>query len=260
MCYYSIRTDKGKVYKGDCHRHFMAKSKGLVSKLKGAAVGAAIGLAALTAGVNKANATTISSFRDFCVTSGGRDVRMDTDYETYADNLMIRDKATGTDSIVSGDYHMGFIKYAPEGANVIGYADNLNSLAQEEPAAAGWMQGSYYSILGDGQRPDDVWIVHDGDKNGLGYFNDVTGQWVLGADDTLYKAQDILFGANQIRGDTSQLPIYTAAIGGSEILPHMIIDPIPEPATLGLLGLGAGLALRGRNRKSIESKVTESNK
>jgi hypothetical protein len=172
-------TNKGKVYKGHLHEDFMAKSNGLVSKLKGAAVGAVIGLAALTYTANKANAALVpvSSFREFCVTSGGRSVMMDTDWTTYADNLMVRDPVTRTDSVVNGVYQMGFIKYFSEGsANVVGYANNDPT----QDGMEGFMSGKYYSALGDGQRPDDVWIIHDGNNDGLGNFDTFTRNWYFG--------------------------------------------------------------------------------
>ena len=41
----------------------------------------------------------------------------------------------------------------------------------------------------------------------------------------------------------------------TKVLPQMTI--VPEPATIGLLGLGVGALALGRKRKYVESKVVD---
>jgi hypothetical protein len=254
MRYYSNRTDKGKVYKGERLMFSMEKTKGLAGKLRNITAGALVGIAALTAGANKANATImpINSFKDFINDNYSNTIRMDTDWATYVDNLMIRD-SEGVDSIVNGTYHAGFIKYEGSDAIVTGWADNKSHAWNQYPEAAGFLTGDLYSTTGDGQRPEDIWLVHDGNNDGIGNYDTSTGQWSLGVDDIFYTSQDILFGENQIRGDISQLPAYSA-LGGIGIIPSMTIDPVPEPSTIALLGLGAGAVHAGRKRRFAESK------
>ena len=233
--------------------------KGLVDKIKSgmktAAVGAAIGLAALSYSPKQAKgALVVDSFEDLVVSGfGAQSVRMEIDYSAQTlDNLMIRDSETGVDSIVEGDWHMGFINYVTGGAEVVGFADQPYAGVS---GANGYMSGTYRAGIGDGSRPDDVWLVNDGDGDGIGYLS--SGTWFLGDDDTFYGSNDILFGENRVRGDVSQLPIYTAGTSDNAILPHMIVAPIPEPATIGLLGLGAAALGLGRKRKFVESKVID---
>ena len=234
--------------------------KGLVNKIKGgvktAVVGAAIGLAAMSYSPKQANgALVVDDFSDLVTSkTGGQTVRMEIDYSAQTlDNLMIRNPDTGVDSIVEGDWYMGFIKYVTGGAEVVGHAE------QQWPGvsgANGHMGGTYYSGIGDGSRPDDVWLINDGNGDGIGLLYN-NGTWALGDDDTFYNSNDILFGDNQTRGDVSQLPVYTAGSPDSVYLPDMIVAPvIPEPATVGLLALGAGMALN-RKRKFVESKIVD---
>lgn len=222
----------------------MDNSKNLVDKVKSGArtlaVSAVIGLATF-AYSPKAEATIINSFKDFNSSAHVRSVGMSS-----GTNLLLRDLLTFEDSIVEGynQWHMGFINYVESNAVVVGYADNKSNLYP------GKMYGEYFDeILNEGAFPEDVWIVHDGLGDGLGYIEG--GNWHMGDDDVLYDSQDILFGLEQIRGDVGQLPMLVTS--GSMYLPQMII--VPEPSTIALLGLGA-LAL-GRKRKYVESKVVD---
>jgi len=193
----------------------------------------------------QARLITIESFEDFLSgTQFVQSVRMTADYENeIADNLMIRDPITGGDSIVSGCYHMGFIHYQSDIAYVVGYGENRD---RGYNGWGGYMAGVYvkytksggvtYTLLETGQRPDDIWFIYDGNENGIGHYNTANAIWTMGDDDILYTSKDILFGAEEIRGDVSQLPV----VGGeSNILPHMVIYLVPEPTALLLLGLGS---------------------
>lgn len=140
---------------------------------------------------------------------------------TNSENLMIRDLNTGEDDMVSGNYFMGFIDhYVFDGndfVDIVGYADQYKTL----PSKNGWMFGLYYSGIGNGRRPDDVWIIHDQNGDGIGFI--AWGYWFLGPDDILYTSKDIEFEG--VMGDLSKLPIYISSSPNHAILPHMVIVP-----------------------------------
>jgi len=55
----------------------------------------------------------------------------------------------------------------------------------------------------------------------------IMGYGLWGADDLFYSSINLLFGADQIRGDVSQLPIYDATYGANlDYLPEMIVSPV----------------------------------
>jgi hypothetical protein len=146
----------------------------------------------------------------------------------FVDNLMIRD-LSGVDRVVSGRWHMGFVSLG----YLIGYVDNIY---YSIPGQEGYLSGGYNSSLGDGNRPTGVFLVYDSTGNGWDFVDGVVGSLRDLADgDRFFTEKDILFGSAGLRGDLGigLLPAYSA-IGEVGILPHMVVNPIPEP-TIALL-------------------------
>ena len=163
------------------------------------------------------------------------------------DNLMFDDGVTTQSVGLDGSYwHAGFVDYDGGNIYIVGWAKNpLPTTSGWE----GWLQGRYSSDLGnfdpDGV-PDDLYLVHDQDSDGIGVLDG--GNLILGPDDIFYTADDVLFGAAQIRGDLSQLPAY----GGDGILPSMTVSPVvvPAPATGSAIAvLLSGMAVLRRVRR-----------
>ncbi len=112
---------------------------------------------------------------------------------------------------------MGFVNYLENGgAEIVGYAENR---WRDHEEWKGFIDGRYLETMGDGNRSDDVWVVHDGNGDGIGYV--VNGAWYLGDDDDVFFSEDIMFGQDKIYGDVSQLPVFSS---GTAYLPEMIVD------------------------------------
>jgi|GEM_PF-6275874 len=184
----------------------------------------------------------LEGFTDFMDPSTfAQTLRNDVNGQT-CDSLMWKNPQTEFAEIVPkiGIWRLAAVMYNGAEAYVVGYANNDNGYSNNNAGWEGWLKGEYASPLGDGNRPDDVWIVWDVNGDGIGSYQ--YGTWTLGPDDLFYGSQDLLFGPERIRGDISQMPVFSSPNGGvSAILPQMVVDPIPEPATIVLLGLG-GLA------------------
>ena len=60
----------------------------------------------------------------------------------------------------------------------------------------GQIYGKYLATIGYGNRPDDIWVVHDENGDGIGYV--VNGAWHLGEDDNIYFSEDIMFGPDKV--------------------------------------------------------------
>jgi hypothetical protein len=163
-------------------------------------------------------------------------------------NLLYIDPGTGMEAIVPDDgtvWHMGFFNNVSGGIEFVGFADNDNPYSGF-PGLNGWLLGGHNEHIGDGSRADDLLLVHDLLGDGIGTAS--SGTWLLGADDVLYSSNDILFGPSRLRGEVGLLPLFEP-IGASAILPEMVVSPIPEPATMGLLALGGGALLLKRKGK-----------
>lgn len=186
----------------------------------------AIAVVGICAIARIAEGVAVEDFGDF-MGSGvvSKSVHMNT-----GDNLMIRDP-NGIDFTVEygSHWHMGFINYVEVSptdpnlvANVVGYAQNPWS---DTEGWEGFMTGRYSTVIENGNRPDDIWTVHDQNGDGIGTIDN--GAWHLGSDDLFYSSNDLLLGTEQNRGDVSQLPVYDATFGAIlDNLPQMIVSPV----------------------------------
>ena len=233
-CYPWQTTTNRKIYKvGGC-KYNMAKSKGLVSKLregvksakKAAAVGAvSLGIGAALLGGEAKGATVIENFDELVSnrSCGSQYMLME-----LGDNLMVRDPNSLEDSVVAKDgsiWHMGFVKYVPGGIAIGASASNDNGYSNTFPGYEGWCSGRAYScVFPEGSRAEDVMIAHDpdGGQMALLYAN---GTLVFDENINLYFTGDIEFNGSQ--GDLNQLPEFT--YDDNPILPHMVINPVSGP-------------------------------
>ena len=214
----------------------------LANSSKKLAIYGLVGAVALTAGARIAGAhedgpsgTAIHSFRDFNPSAPVKYVGM-----PVGTNLEILESDPPASIVESGSYwHMGFINYIPNEADpnileaqVVGHADNglRNSSGWE-----GLIYGNYFELLGDGNTPEDVWIVHDVNKDGMG--TATNGTWNMGADDKIYYSGDVMFGPTKVYGDVTQLPAYVTS-GPINPIPAMEVDDRPvrtDPAGMNEL-------------------------
>ncbi len=170
----------------------------------------------------------VYSFRDMW----GEPAGVKTVKSRYDQRLMINHggaiESVGLDG---SSWHIGFVDYREGETHIIGYAQNfLNVYGGYE----GFMWGLYaYEMnLDEDLKADDVFIVQDVLGDGIGVMDE--GEWIPGSDDVFYNANDVLFGADQIRGDVSQLPAY----GASRYLPLMVISDGQVPLDGDLNGDG----------------------
>ena len=209
--------------------------EGVKAVKKATVVGAvSLGIGAALLGSEARGATEIYSFDDLIlgVGNGSGNIKMELQQTNppVIDNLMIRDPNTGVDSIPSKEggsvWHMGFLKYVPEGMIVGGFANNDNDYSNAYPdILGGWCRGLVYNAnFPDGSRIEDVIIAHDPDGGRMALFY-ANGALVFDENISLYFTEDIEFNGSQ--GDLSQLP--TITYGNDAILPHMVINPVVGP-------------------------------
>ena len=122
--------------------------------------------------------------------------------------------------------------------------DNYNSDTFED--YEGWCQGYYVdSVFPDGSFADGSLTVHD--TLGDGSFTlGSGGELFCDPMDEFYWTKDMEFGG--VQGDVSQIGPFNYIEGTKIVSADLVVNPIPEPVTLALLGLGA-CALLGRKRK-----------
>ena len=210
--------------------------EGVQGAKKAAVVGAVslgIGAGALGLGAKVAKSDiVINSFADFAAPKGVQTINT----ERPVDDFRVRD-LDGVANVVNegSHWHVGFINYIENSsdpnnldAKVVGYAENKyrTSVGWEGHIKGVYIrtehdgQGGEIDVLGHNEKPEDVWIVHDGNGDGMGVWSN--GSWNLNEDDTLYYSKDIEF--NGIQGDVSQLPATDYIAGGTRYLPQMTID------------------------------------
>lgn len=191
-----------------------------------------------------AGAAAVETVPDFCYfadLSVVNNVQM-----TPGDNLM-EDDGVLPPTVVSASHKIGFISYGP--FSVDGCAKNaFLTLSGFE----GWMDGDYSSTLGDGNKPDDMWIIRDSLEDGIGTYD--SGTWTLGADDYLFAPEEVaLNGTLLSNGGASELPAYSGT-GNPDDLPSMTVF-VPEPGVaISMLAGAAGLHMLNSRRKKKESK------
>jgi len=165
----------------------------------------------------------INSFRDLANSSiPVKSVGMPT-----GTNLEMLDVIPPASIVEPNSYwHMGFVNYAGNSAEVVGYAENSNRDGGI-PNRVGQMVGRYLETIGDGNRPHDVWTVEDVDKDGIiATYDTVLNRLTFDPDDNFYFSSNIMFGSDKVYGDVSQLPIFVTS--GSVYLPEMEIDDRPS--------------------------------
>lgn len=206
---------------------------------------AVIGVSALGLASKVKADTPIMSFSELCYTGTGTSKALESFRGPPADNMMYRtdpnDPTGASDVVVSKEgyrdtatgkwigekWDAGFIKYVEGGILIGAYANNNNSFSNRFEGYEGYMQGKmYYSVFGDGERPDDLILMHDLDGNGIG--NNVNGVPTLDMDNNqMYLYPDLLIKGK--RGDTSELPELRDNTGVPTVtLPHITISPYAE--------------------------------
>ena len=173
----------------------------------------------LLVGASAGRAADVNSFSDFMDPSSPQHgVRNEN-----GDPLLLTDTDTGVRFAVPNDqeWQVGFINYVSGGWLTVGYGENLT-----HPDYSGLIRAFYNEYLSDGERPDDIWLVWDQNKDGIGWDDGAT--WYPGTDDAVFMKQDILFGPRMVRSDASQLPAISHGLASLDylFLPHMVLGPV----------------------------------
>lgn len=191
-------------------------AKGLLKKIAAGVVMAASALS----GTAKSEIIPINSFRDLYQKGDSR--TLSSVYSPVVENVMYRTNHDDPSSDIvlpkSGYYDPttktwkgerwdgGFFQSGS--GSVAGYFNNNNGTSNRYPGYEGFMTGKLSAtIIGEGNRPDYAFLVHDVLGDGIGNYDSSTGTLNLsGADGEVYTEMDILFGQKQLRGDVSNLP------------------------------------------------------
>jgi hypothetical protein len=159
-------------------------------------------------------------------------------------SFQVYNPASGMNEVPSERFHFGWISEAPSGEIL------FDGFAVNGKYGNDFIDGFYSEDLADGYVPEDLILVRDGNDDGPGYFDTTSAKIVPGSDDVYYFSDDILFGENLVRGDTSQI----AVNANPALQPQMILNPeVPEPSGLVLMvAVGAALLKKGRGKKTIK--------
>ncbi len=203
---------------------------GVVSEVNGAMVNEAQFLA------ENPSVVKLNDFHYFLDNGNGAQYTSNNPWEDKP--FLVHNSVTGLDEIPADRYHFAWITETEFGL-LFDAATQNGGFGYNE-----FLDGFYSAGLPEGYQPQDMLAVRDGADDGPGYFNTSTGIIILGNDDVMFGSQDFLFGPEGIRGDVSQIPVFTS---GSDIFqPKMVLSPIPEPATMGLLTLGVVALIKRR--------------
>jgi hypothetical protein len=149
------------------------------------------------------------------------------------ENLLYCDLDPNTvDSPVGLDktyWHFGYVDFDGPNTFFVGWGRNLGYYIS---GMSGYIDGIYteYIKFDPEWKPDELFVVHDRKRDGIGTFNTVTGAWTLGSDDTLYTSRDVLFGSELVRGDVSLLPVWEDK--NPLLLPKMVMKPFTDALDL----------------------------
>lgn len=204
--------------------------KTVIGGAKGLAASAVIGLAASGAG---ADLLPVQDFDFFAQISG-----------KFTKTLYNNGDLTVNGSVpVDANYKVGLFM---DGA-CVGYANN-----NDEREGTSSLSG-YVCDMSGGQRSDSMIVIHDANGDGIGNYNTDTEMLEIGADDVVYTAGNMspsnLIELDGIAGNVSALPKWGDGVS-MLYLPSINLVDVPEPATLALLGTGAGALIYRERRKA----------
>lgn len=206
-------------------------AKGLLKKIAAGVVMAAAGLA----GSARSEILPINSFAELY--QNGSSKILGSVRTPAVENVMYRTNHDDPSSDIvlpkSGYYDSvnktwvgekwDFGLYMAGNGSTIGYGNNNNGTSNRYPGYEGFMSGKLSATIGEGNRPDYIFMVHDVLGDGIGNYDTSTGVLnIPGSDGEVYTEMDILWGPNQLRGnitDFSGLDLYA-----TNYLPKMVVS------------------------------------